>query len=282
MHQQISWSKIRQIVENSVKQAFGKITMPQTASQLSNRWTYSMPVKDDNVSAHITVDAGNNIIKGRSGIRVYSRFRTEAKGPGGAPACLNWCGMWMVPLEVFGLKCERLPGSQMKDVQDLSMMEIHLTSTVDNFKRVETELKEKMVKLEKAAKTTFIPLIKESRRVELTPQEMEAILKAYAQKVALPEYIIKQILANVEENTVWGFSQAISFVRTHGQLDERRAQLPREERGITKILENIAGEVISITPTIVKLKKLLKNNVITEQVLTKPQSVPQLKPMLAK
>jgi len=282
MHQQISWSKIRQIVENSVKQAFGKITMPQTASQLSNRWTYSMPVKDDNVSAHITVDAGNNIIKGRSGIRVYSRFRTEAKGPGGAPACLNWCGMWMVPLEVFGLKCERLPGSQMKDVQDLSMMEIHLTSTVDNFKQVETELKEKMVKLEKAAKTTFIPLIKESRRVELTPQEMEAILKAYAQKVALPEYIIKQILANVEENTVWGFSQAISFVRTHGQLDERRAQLPREERGITKILENIAGEVISITPTIVKLKKLLKNNVITEQVLTKPQSVPQLKPMLAK
>jgi hypothetical protein len=282
MHQQISWSKIRQVVENSVKQAFGKITMPQTASQLSNRWTYSMPVKDDNVSAHITVDAGNNIIKGRSGIRVYSRFRTEAKGPGGAPACLNWCGMWMVPLEVFGLKCERLPGSQMKDVQDLSMMEIHLTSTFDNFKQVETELKEKMVKLEKAAKTTFIPLIKESRRVDLTTQEMEAILKAYAQKVALPEYIIKQILANVEENTVWGFSQAISFVRTHGQLDERRAQLPREERGITKILENIAGEVISIVPTIAKLKTMLKNNIITKQALTNPKSIPELKPMLAK
>jgi hypothetical protein len=280
MHQQIAWSEIRQIVENSVKKAFGKVVMPQTASQLTNRWTYSMPIKDDNVSAHITVDAGNNIIKGRSGIRVYSRFRTEAKGPGGAPACLNWCGMWMIPLEVFGLKTERLPGSQMKDVEDLSMMEIHVTSTVDNFSEVQQELTSKMKKLEKAAKTTFIPLIKESRKVHLTPKEMEAILNAYATKTALPKYIIQQILKNVDEDTVWGFSQAISFVRTHGQFDERRSQLPREERGITKILENIAGEVISITPTIAKLKKLLKNNLITEQALVNPKSVKELKPML--
>ena len=282
IHTQISWSKIRNVVETSVKKAFGKVVKPQTPSQLSNRWTYSTPIHDENVSAHITVDAGNNIIKGRSGIRVYSRFRTEAKGPGGAPACLNWCGMWQVPLQVFGLNCERLPGSQAKDVRDLSMMEIHLTSTVDNFAQVEKELEAKMTKLAKAAKTTFLPLIKESRKVKLDKKEMQAILDAYATRVILPKYIIKQILDSVEENTVWGFSQAISWVRTHGQLDERRAQLPREERSITKTLENISGEVISIVPTIIKLKKLLKNNVITKQALTKPQQIPELKPMLVK
>lgn len=282
MHQQISWSKIRNIVESSVKEAFGKIEMPQTPSQLTNRWTYSMPIKDDNVSAHITVDAGNNIIKGRSGIRVYSRFRTEAKGNGGAPACLNWCGMWQVPLEVFNLKCERLPGSQAKDVSDLSMMEIHMTKTLENLPEVQAELTAKMKKLEKAAKTTFIPLIKESRKVALTKPEMEAILKAYAAKTSLPEYIQKQIMANVEESTVWGFSQAISWCRTHGQFDERRSQLPREERGITKTLESISGEVLSLTPTIAKLKRLLKNNVITETALTNPKSIVELKPMLVK
>jgi hypothetical protein len=280
LHEQISWSKIRSIVENSVKSAFGKIEMPKTASQLQNRWTYSMPIKDDNVSAHITVDAGNNIIKGRSGIRVYSRFRTEAKGPGGAPACLNWCGMWQVPLQVFGLKTERLPGSQAKTVEDLSMLEIHMTSTVDKFDTIEEELVAKMKTLEKAARVTFLPLIKESRKVVLEPKEMEAILNAYAQtkRAALPKYIIDQILANVEENTVWGLSQAVSWCRTHGQFDERRAQLPREERGITQVLESISGEIISITPTILKLKKVL--GAITEKALTKPQEVAALKPML--
>jgi len=164
----------------------------------------------------------------------------------------------------------------------LSMMEIHLTSTVDNFAQVQKELETKMTKLAKAAKTTFLPLIKESRKVKLTKKEMQAILDAYATRVALPKYIIKQILDNVEENTVWGFSQAISWVRTHGQLDERRAQLPREERGITKTLENISGEVISITPTIIKIKQLLKNNIITKTALVNPKSVHELKPMLAK
>jgi len=213
---------------------------------------------------------------------VWSRFRTEAEGKGGAPACVNWCGMWSVPLQFFGLHCERLPGLKDKEIEDLSMLEIHLKSTADNLGDVQKQLTKKMKTLALTAKKVFLPLIEESRKVELMPSEMEAILNAYANKATLPKYIIKQILDNVEENTVWGFSQAVSFVRTHGQLDERRAQLPREERGITRTLENISGEIFSLTPTIVKLKTMLKKNLITEQALTTPEKFPELKAMVVK
>ena len=69
--------------------------------------------------------------------------------------------------------------------------------------------------------------------------------------------------------------------RKHGQFDERRSQLPREQRPLTQILESIAGELMSITPTIKKLKAVLKGP-ITQKVLTKPEQYPELKAMVVK
>jgi hypothetical protein len=147
---------------------------------------------------------------------------------------------------------------------------------------IEALLATKMKSMAKVVEKHMIPVIEESRKVQLTKKEMKAILDAYAEKVHLPEYIIEQILDSVEENTVWGFSNAVSWTRTHGQFDERRSQLPREQRPLTQILENIAGEVLSITRTIAKLKKVLPNNVITQKALTKPEQFPQLKAMVVK
>lgn len=284
IHQQISWAKIREVVEGAVKKAYHVVAEPdQTMPTAANKWTYKMPVTDkhNNVSAYVTVDGGNNIIKGRSGIRVHTRFRTDRGGPGGAPACLNWAGMWSVPLQFFGLKTERLGMKESEETQ-LNMMELHLKSTAENMDEIEALLATKMKGMAKAVENHMIPVIEESRRVQLTKKEMKAILDAYAEKVHLPEYIIEQVLDSVEENTVWGFSNAVSYCRTHGQFDERRSQLPREQRPLTQILENIAGETLSLTPTLKKLKAVLPDKTITQKVLTEPQRFPQLKAMVAK
>jgi len=283
IHKQISWSKIRDVVENAVKKAYHLVTVPEGTQTHPNQWTYKMPVQDkhNSISAWVTVDGGNNIIKGRSGIRVHTRFRTERGGPGGAPACLNWAGMWSVPLQFFGLRTERLGMKESEETQ-LNMMELHLKSTAENMDEIEALLATKMKGMAKVVEKHMIPVIEESRRVQLTKKEMKAILEAYAEKVHLPEYIIEQILDNVEENTVWGFSNAVSWCRTHGQFDERRSQLPREQRPLTQILENIAGEVLSLTPTLKKLKDVLPDKTITQKVLTEPQRFPQLKAMVAK
>jgi hypothetical protein len=283
IHQQISWAKIREVVQGAVKKAYHVVAEPdQTMPTEPNKWTYKMPVKDknNNVSAYVTVDGGNNIIKGRSGIRVYTRLRTDRGGPGGAPACLNWCGMWMVPLQFFGVKTERLGLKDTEDAQ-LNMLEIHLKSTAEDMNEIEAILAAKMKSMAKVVEKHMLPLIEESRKVALTKKEMNAILEAYSEKVHLPKYIVEQILDNVEENTVWGFSNAVSWVRTHGQFDERRSQLPREQRPLTQILESIAGEVMSITPTIKKLKAVMKGP-ITQKVLTNPEQFPQLKAMVVK
>jgi len=216
IHQQISWAKIRQVVEGAVKKAYHTVAEPdQTMPTEPNKWTYKMPVKDkhSNVSAYVTVDGGNNIIKGRSGIRVHTRFRTDRGGPGGAPACLNWCGMWLVPLQFFGIKTERLGMKETEETQ-LNMMEIHLKSTAEGMNEIEAILAAKMKGMAKVVEQRLLPVIEESRTVALTKKEMKAILEAYAEKTHLPKYIIEQILDSVEENTVWGFSQAVSYVRT--------------------------------------------------------------------
>lgn len=270
VHKQISWTTIRKVVEASIKQAFGKVNQPDTDTDTHNKWTYRMPLKDSHIGAFVTVRAGNNIVKGKSGIRVYTRFRTE-KGRGGRPACLNWCGMWEVPFQFFGLKTERL--DEIPNIEVLNMQQFHLSNAMADKSKFEQELVAKLTAMSKVLKKAIIPMIKQSRKEPLRKSEMKAILEAYSDRVALPKYIVRQILDHVEEETVWGFSQAVSWVRTHGQFDEKKAKLPKEERRLVQNLENIAGEVFSITPTIHKLHKVLGKKPITKKVLTTPQKI---------
>jgi len=107
----------------------------------------------------------------------------------------------------------------------------------------------------------IVPVIETSIHSELTKPEMQNILLAYQSKAKafLPEYIIEQIMDHVEDETIWGFSQAVSYVRTHGQFkftNSTNAMFkPVEDRDMTWKLENIAGEVLSLTPTIIDIHK---------------------------
>lgn len=76
------------------------------------------------------------------------------------------------------------------------------------------------------AKNLFVDeLIERAIREPLNLEEIEDVLLYYQDKVHLAEYIIGAILDNVKEKTVWGFSQAISWVRNIGEL--KKGRLPR-------------------------------------------------------
>lgn len=69
----------------------------------------------------------------------------------------------------------------------------------------------------------------------------------------------------------WGFANAISYFRTHGDLRKSKNE-NREDRELIKKLDNISGEILSLTPTIIHLKE--KVGKITSKVLLQaPQTI---------
>ena len=256
MHKQIAWRQVKGIIEKAVKEVCGRVVQPDER-QSAYRWNYQVPVGNGDVSAWIGVHAGNNIIRGRSGIHLWSRWRTEKsetdKGGIQRPACLNWCGMWQAPLNFFGISTKRLDSIYKvlgeENVKALQLAQFHINPDMKEFEHeVKTQMKAMVKSLEKMK-----VVIDQSINSPLKVSEMEAILEAYSRKVGIPEYVRKQVLAKVKEmgyETVWGFSQAVSWVRTHGDFKNFSICKPVEERDLTRNLENISGEVLSLTPTI--------------------------------
>ena len=276
MHKQISWRKVREIIEKAIKEVCGQVVKPE-GYEHPYRWTYRLPIENENVSGWVGVHAGNNIIRGRSGIHVWSRWRTEReeydRGGIRRPACLNWCGMWEAPVQFFGIDVKRLDNIYKvvgaENVKMLKLAQFHINPDLEKFgEQVKTQLEGMVRAMEKMQ-----VVIDDSIYSPLKLSEMEAILEAYRRKAGLPKYIIRQILDYVVAmgpnfETVWGFSNAVSWVRTHGEFKNFAICKPREDRELTRKLENIAGEVLSLTPTIndfhdkygdITLEKLLPN-----------------------
>lgn len=280
IHEQISWAKIREIIEGIVKELTGQVIKPESYEH-PFKWSYKVPSKNPNVSSWIGVHAGNNIIQGKSGIRIFSRFRTEREGPGGAPACLNWCGMWQVPQQFFNIEVKRLNNIVKylgaENVENINLLQFHLKGSSEELKE---ELHEGIAKLVKAMEK-ITPVIDKSIHSPLSKAEMENILLAYQtrSKSYLPDYIVEQILEHVEEETVWGFSQAVSWVRTHGKFKFTESTHPMfkdvEDRELTWRLEAIAGEVLSLTPTINDIHK--KYGEITLEFLVGEEKAKQIR-----
>ena len=208
-------------------------------------------------------------MQGKSGIKIFSRFRTERQEAGGIkqPACLNWCGMWQFPEHFFNINMKKLNSMikvlGLENVKNIELMQMHLRPNMADFKKeVVVEISSMMKAMEK-----IVPVIETSIHSKLSKIEITDILLAYQSKARafLPEYILEQILDHVEDETVWGFSQAVSYVRTHGAfkfVNSSNAMFKGvEDRDMTWKLENIAGEVLSLTPTIIDIHK--KHGAIT-------------------
>jgi len=261
IHKQISWQQVRNIIETAVKEVCGKVVQPE-GSQHPFRWSYQVPVANKEVSAWIGVHGGNNLIQGRSGIHVWSRWRNEReetdRGGIRRPACLNWCGMWQAPLQFFKIDASRLDNIYKvlgaENVEALKLAQFHINPDMQKFsEEVKTQLKS-MVKAMKKMRV----VIDQSINSPLSFSEMAAILEAYSRKAGIPEYVVEQIMNHAKEmgqETIWGFSNAVSWVRTHGEFKNFAICKPVEDRELTRKLENIAGEVLSLTPTINDIHK---------------------------
>jgi hypothetical protein len=274
MHEQVSWAKIREIVESVIREATGEEVIQPSNYAHDFKWAYQVPVKNKNVSSWVGVHAGNNIIKGHSSIRIFGRFRTEMEeGQGGVkrPACLNWCGMWQFPEQFFKVDVKRLNNIVKiigaENVKNFSLAQFHLKPDLEEFKKdVQSGISNMVEAMKKVT-----PVIDKSIHSALGRKEMEDILRAYQTKgnSYVPDYIVDMILKHVEDETVWGFSQAVSWVRTHGEYKFAASTHPmfkeREDRDLTWRLENIAGEVLSLTPTINDIHK--KHGPITLEFL---------------
>jgi hypothetical protein len=273
MHEQISWQKVKEIVEGVIHEIAGTISKPETG-ELPFKWTYKLPVDSKDVSGWLGVHAGNNIVKGRSGIKVFSRWRTEREEERGGikrPACLNWCGMWQFPQQFFSVDMKRINSITKlvgkENVKDVQMLQFHIKPDMDAF---EAELSEGLKSMVRTMEK-IQPVFDQSIHSKLKLDEMHDILLAYQSKGTsyLPDYIMEQIEKHVEDQTIWGFSQAISWVRTHGEFKFTQSSNPMfkplEDRDLVWRLENIAGEVLSLTPAINDIHK--KHGEITLEFL---------------
>lgn len=281
MHTQISWQKIREIVEGVIQKVTGEVTRPDDSDH-QFKWAYRVPaVKNEMVSSWVGVHAGNNIIQGRSGIRIFSRFRTERGSESGGvkrPACLNWCGMWQFPEQMFGVNMKRLDNIAhmigKENVQNIQMLQFHLRADLDEFQK---DLETGIQGLVKSMQGISV-VIDKSIHSFLSKAEMQNILEAYQTKSKsfLPDYIVEQIMKHVDEETVWGFSNAVSWVRTHGEFkftNSSNAMFKSvEDRDLTWRLENIAGEVLSLTPTINDIHKKHHGEITLEFLVGEEQA----------
>ena len=279
-HKQISWSAVHDTVDAAILAVYGDVTR-MAPQDRGNVWTYRLPVESKYVSVWAEVEAGNNKKQGRSAIRINTKVRTEFDRPSGgiAAPCLNWAHLWNVALNSLGLKAKTINKAKgfRLETEDgaaavaptmVNTFDIHLQSTEILQELIEGPLRQlkefaESVVLKEYIELSITELIKAEEAVDM--------LDAYSDIHNLPAYIRNAILAKFkadEDLTVWGFSQAVSWVRTHGDL---RGKQPRGQKSITFVLERIAGEVLSLAPTLQQWHREL-GDITYEQLLGHPRA----------
>lgn len=250
IHKQVPWSTVQTILETAIKQAYGVVDLRKDGEQF--RWDYRLPIESKYVGAYASIYRGNNLLRGASAVHIQGRFRTEAPDFGGAPACMNWASYALGALtKIFGVREKRLI-EHTAPLKMLGARHVHVQKTFADPDKAIEELTVQLKQLENAV-IEMNKNIEESIKTPLDINEMKSILWAYDEKVGVPKYITQAIIDRAvaqKEETVWAFSQAISFIRTHGDLHDSKRSIERERRSIVSKLENIAGEVLSLAPTI--------------------------------
>lgn len=267
LHKQVSWKQVKRIVNKAIVEVFGK-TKPITLTP--NSATYDMQLQDvategEPVRIFTHVDGGNNLSKGRAAVRISYRMRTDfdVESGGVKNPCHNWANVfpaysntWMgVPMtHLYSL--EQMAGLQ-------NVFEIHV---------LKTELTKEMFIEKFQALKDIAPkmqeYIQETIKTPLSRDEMRQILYSYATKKRIPKYVIDLVMESVVSETVWGFSQALSYVRTHAEL-KTRGDMSREELRMVDILENIAGEIYWLAPTVAAFHEKHGRGIMYEDLIGK-------------
>ena len=260
-HKQVNREDAAMNIETAIFKVFGKEV--QRDDLTDSKFSYSLPIKNEYVNSHCGVDLGSNVALGRSAIAIFARFETTTPF-GKYPPCLNWSRIWGDVTAWFGIKVKRMNNIASvlgEKAKPFTMRAIHTAGSGISYEEIErslADLKEGLI--------AVTPILEMSAKTALSTEEMQDILSVYQKKVGLPLYIKKQIIEAIPEETVFGFSNAVSYIRTHGEIKSHTEDPFTSNMGFK--LESIAGEIISLAPTIKELKE--KVGLITKDVLLNP------------
>lgn len=261
-HKQIPWSEVREAVENGMVEVFGE--EPDVNEFTPKNINFEMPADlNEYVQGYFAVDLGSNAGLGRASILTFPRTKTINNVLGDAPACLNWSRAWIEVDRVGNLDSSRLNSMVELDIEDLGTRTIH-TSNQEMDSKLFTDIIADFKDGIQATET----VMDESVEEELTRSEMAEILFTYYNNDKIPKYIIPVIVNNIEDQSVWGLSQAISYVRTHGTDEFRTRKGDPFNSDLADNLERISSEIISVTPMIHELHD--RGHDITQDLLANP------------
>ena len=149
-------------------------------------------------------------------------------------------------------------------IENLNICSIHLRGVQEQ--RIDVENMIEHLKAQQESVAAALTAVDETIHTPLTLNEMNVIIELYAESKKLPQYIVEAIRPLVEEDSIWGLSQAFSYFRTHGEYKRVKN---RELSSNTKALDDISGELIMMSPILAELKE--KTGEITREVLVPPQ-----------
>jgi len=261
---QISWRDIRAAVESTIMEIYGE--MPEHFDRLPNAWNFKIPIQHEWLDFWYEVYAGHNLgLKANKSIQIRVRARTIKALKGMDSPCLNW-STFHVPAHWFRIKTRHIRDIMPK-IPNLSVRTIHLKG--QNIQKVTKEHLVKIFKEQREALEDSIKVLDKYIHHSLTEDDIKAIVEAYKEYYKLPKYVVEDVYDLIKEPTIFGLSNAFSFFRTH--CEYKRTKKPREEAGLTRKLDFIAGELIVVSPLIVELKK--KFGTLSKELLLEPKKV---------
>lgn len=247
--EQVSWKDVFGTVSESIREVYNG-SKTEFVPRLKNAWNFKMPVTHEYLEFWVEVYAGSNIgFAKHKSLMLAVRAQTVKALKGMEAACFNWC--------TFGTAA-RWFGFDTKHIRDIIPSIDKITTRAIHLKgeQVAKVDKEQLVKLlaeQKTALEEALPKLDEYIHFELSPEDIQGIIDAYNFKYSLPKYVLEDLKDLIKEPTVFGLSNAFSFFRTH--CDYKRSKKPREEAGLTRTLEKIAGELIVVSPLIKNIKE---------------------------
>ena len=251
-HKQIDPEEAKKTIESTLARVFGQFKTEENFKG----YVFKIPSPDKRVEYYLFLDLGSNLALGRASIRISTKIRVVTK-VGRAPVCHNWAHIWDIPTKWLGIPIEKLPSVERVEGLDkmnfIRMRKIHTKGTKIDPEYLENQLRE----VKENMKNIKI-FLDESVKTELDYDEMEQILQCYVIRGKISKKVKKLIMdvaVKQGEESIWGLSNAVSYVRTHLYTKLNTRAKDPYFAPICQNLELIAGELLVLAPTIRKIKE---------------------------
>lgn len=260
-HKQIPWSDVREAVKEAVIEVSGE--EPEIEEWSPKNINYGLPVDNEYIDGYLATDLGSNSGIGRASILTFPRTKVIHNVFGEHGPCLNWSRAWIKVDRVANFNMRGKTTGQTLGLEDLRTRDIHTKEqdiTPDSFTNIVDDFISGINKAEEG--------IEEAINEEMSKKEMVEALYVYHNNGVIPKYVIPMIMNRVQAQTVWGFANAITRVRTHATEDFRTRKGDPFHSDLANKLEKMSAEIQSIIPGIKELHN--RGITISQELLTDP------------